>query len=92
MAEFEMSERKPLEITDEVDLWRQYQAELAKGGISYEAQRLDSLIWKSLGVVPGTGSELPEERLHRLAYPDASTRPPRLTLWEEYPDCRETIL
>jgi hypothetical protein len=36
MAEFEMGGRERLEITPEVlDLWRQYQDELAKHGVSH---------------------------------------------------------
>jgi hypothetical protein len=38
--------------------------------VSREAARLDYLIWTTLGVVPGAGEELPQEKLHRLAYPD----------------------
>ena len=64
-----------------LDLWREYQAELAKRGVSYEAKQLDYQTL-ALGVVPGVGEPLPEDKLHRLAYPDASTRPPRMTRWE----------
>ena len=69
-------------ISDHVlGLWREYQAELGKNGISDRAKQLGFDVWQAMRMAPGVDT-LPEEKIHRLAY--ENPRPPRLTRWDAY--------
>ena len=68
------------EISDRVlELWREYQTELAKHGITDHAMRLELDVWQAMRMAPGVDT-LPEEKIHNLAYDNP--RPPRLTRWD----------
>ena len=70
----------PQEISERVlELWREYQTELAKHGITDRAKRLELDVWQAMRMAPGVDT-LPEEKIHRLAY--ENPRPPRLTRWD----------
>ena len=61
--------RRPVqqEIPERViELWREYQAELRRHGISDYATRLPLEIWQAMRMAPGVDT-LPEEKIHRLA-------------------------
>ena len=72
-----------------IGLWREYQHTLAQHGVSRHAIDLGFRLMHALGVtlIEPDHIEMAFERLHRAAYPDASTRPARLHSGE-----RESIL
>ena len=47
--------RRPLEISDRViELWRQYQTELAEHGITVHAKQLELDVWQAMRMAPST--------------------------------------
>jgi hypothetical protein len=69
-------------IADRVlEIWREYQAELAEKGVSDRAKRLELDVWQAMRMVPGV-DVLSAEKIHRLAF--ENPRPPRLTRWDTY--------
>ena len=70
------------EITDRViKLWREYQTELQRHGVTDYAKRLSLEIWQAMRLAPGVDT-LPEEKIHLRAFPDAKSRPTRLSRWD----------
>ena len=72
------------EIADHVlEIWREYQAELGKNGVSDRAKQLELDVWRSNAHGWRLVSTcLPEEKIPRLAFDNP--RPPRLTRWDTY--------
>ena len=63
-----------------IKLWQEYQTELQRGITDY-AERLSLEIWQAMRLAPGVDT-LPEEKIHLRAFPDAKSRPTRLSRWD----------
>jgi hypothetical protein len=69
---------RAVKITDEtLEDWRRYQKALLRGADDPEAHALDYKIHGRLQSLLYGLDDL-SEQIHRLAYPDPHTRPPRL--------------
>ena len=44
-------------------IWREYQAELGKKGVSDRAKQLELDVWRTMQMAPGVDT-LPEEKIH----------------------------
>ena len=55
-----------------IELWIECETELLEHGVTDHAKQLDWQVRLAMGMAPGT-------RIHRLAYPDARSRPTRLS-------------
>ena len=76
LDKLDLSQSAPAIFPSVLELWREYQAELAENGVSDRAKQLELDVWQAMQMVDA----LPEEKIHRPAF--ENPRPPRLTRWD----------